>query len=233
MPLVRLDKLLALQGFGTRRQIRELVRAGKVRVGGEAAKSADEKVNPETERIFVDGGEIVYKEHVYIMMNKPRGVISATSDPKQRTVLDLLPPSLRRPGLFPAGRLDKDTEGLLLITDDGAFAHRILSPAGHVGKTYLVTPDRPADAADAEAFRSGVVLDDGYRCLPAELRTDGGGTYVTIREGKFHQVKRMFEARGKQVLALKRLSMGGLLLDEKLRPGECRELFSWEKESIK
>jgi 16S rRNA pseudouridine516 synthase len=233
MPLMRLDRMLSAQGFGTRREVKELVRSGEVRVGGKTPKGADVKIDAEKDRIFVSGREVIYKEHIYIMMNKPQGVVSASSDHRQRTIIDLLPASLRRPGLFPAGRLDKDTEGLLIITDDGPFAHRILSPVSHVGKKYLVLLDSPADNADIEAFKKGVILSDGYECLPALLETGGGRAFVTLSEGKYHQIKRMFEARQKKVLYLKRLSMGGLILDESLEPGEFRELMPWEIAGIK
>jgi len=233
MPLMRLDRMLSSQGSCMRKEVKELVRAGEVRVGGESPKSADIKIDTAKDRIFLSGREIIYKEHIYIMMNKPQCVVSASSDPKQRTVIDLLPASLRRPGLFPVGRLDKDTEGLLIITDDGPFAHRVLSPVNHVGKRYLALLDRPALDDDIEAFKEGVILSDGYECMPALLETDGGMVFVTISEGKYHQIKRMFEARQKKVLYLKRLSMGGLALDKSLEPGEFRELLPQEIASIR
>jgi 16S rRNA pseudouridine516 synthase len=232
MPVMRLDKMLSGQGLGTRKEIKELLRSGAVRLGGKPAKNPGTKIDTEKDRIFLGSAEIIYQEHLYIMMNKPQGVVSASSDPKERTVIDLLPDSLRRPGLFPAGRLDKDTEGFLIITDDGPFAHRILSPGKHVGKRYFVKLDVPADEEDREAFEKGVVLEDGYECLPAELEYGGDGVFVTIGEGKYHQIKRMFEARQKKVKYLKRLSMGGLSLDGGLKPGEFREISAQELSDI-
>jgi 16S rRNA pseudouridine516 synthase len=228
MPLIRLDRMLVSQGFGTRSQIKDLLREGLVRVDGEAVKNADSKIDTGKNQVSVGENEIVYKEHIYIMMNKPQGVVSASSDPKQPTVIDLLPASLRRPGLFPTGRLDKDTEGLLIITDDGPFAHRVLSPKKHVDKRYFALLDKPADEDDIAAFHEGIVLSDGYECLPAKLEHNDKEAFITISEGKFHQIKRMFEAREKNVLFLKRLSMGGLGLDKSLAPGEFRELTPQE-----
>lgn len=228
MPLIRLDRMLVNQGVGTRSQIKDLLRKGLVIIDGKAVKNSDSKIDTEKNRVFIGGNEIVYKEHIYIMMNKPQGVVSASSDPKQRTVIDLLPDSLRRPGLFPTGRLDKDTEGLLIITDDGPFAHRVLSPKKHVDKWYFALLDKPADEDDIMAFQNGIVLSDGYECLPAKLECNDKEAFITINEGKFHQIKRMFEARGKNVLYLKRLSMGGLSLDDRLAPGEFRELTPLE-----
>lgn len=234
MPLIRLDRLLAGQGEGSRKEVRALLRGGRVQVDGQAVKSADQKVDPERQAILVDGRALLWRAHLYLMMNKPAGVISASRDPKARTVLDLLPPELRRPGLFPAGRLDKDTEGFLLITDDGAFSHEILSPRRHVEKTYLATLDKPIDAADVAAFAAGLVLEDGLHCLPARLWPgEGMDAYAAVREGKFHQVRRMFAACGKQVLRLRRTRIGGLALDASLAPGEVRELSKDERNLIK
>ena len=162
------------------------------------------------------------------MLNKPAGVVSASNDTRQRTVLDLLPGAFCRPGLFPVGRLDKDTEGLLIITDDGPFAHDLLAPRKHVVKRYFAELDSAADDEDAGAFEKGVTLETGEICLPAKLELYGSGAYISITEGKYHQIKRMFEARGKHVTYLKRLSMGALRLDERLDPGQCRELDNEE-----
>lgn len=229
MPLLRLDKLLAGQGEGSRKEVHAVLRGGRVQVDGQTVTAADHKVDPDRQRVTVDGRVLLWRAHLYLMMNKPAGVISASRDPKARTVLDLLPDGLRRPGLFPAGRLDKDTEGFLLITDDGAFAHDILAPRRHVEKTYLARLDRPSDAADAQAFAAGLTLEDGLHCLPARLWFgEGADAYVAVREGKFHQVRRMFAARGRQVLYLRRIRIGGLELDAALAPGEARELTSAE-----
>lgn len=221
---MRLDRMLAGQGMGTRSGVRALVRAGAVRVNGVPARRADMHLDPLADRVTVAGQPVRYRAHIYIMLNKPPGVLSASLDSRQPTVIDLLPSELRRPGLFPVGRLDRDTVGLLLITDDGPFAHEVLAPGRHVPKQYLARLDIPADREDAAAFRAGIRLKDGTECRPAELRPGTDGERVTVWEGKFHQVKRMFEARGKRVLFLKRLSMGALWLDESLRPGQAREL---------
>lgn len=234
MPLVRLDRLLAGQGEGSRKEARTLLRGGRVQVNGQVVTAADQKVDPEQQEIMVDGRALCWRAHLYLMMNKPAGVISASRDPKARTVLDLLPPELRRPGLFPAGRLDKDTEGFLLITDDGVFAHEILSPKRHVEKTYLATLDAAIDADDVAAFANGLVLEDGLCCLPARLWAgEGMDAFAAVREGKFHQVRRMFAARGKQVLRLRRTQIGGLQLDAALAPGEVREVSESERNVIR
>ena len=203
----RLDKVLAATGRWSRREVKQLVRQGQVRVNGAAAASAEEKVEPETAVITVGG---------------------------ERTVLDLLPPELRKRGLSPVGRLDKDTEGLLLLTDDGELAHRLLSPKYHVDKRYFARVDGPLDQADVDAFAAGMTLGDGLMCLPAGLEPLEAGTcIVTLREGKFHQVKRMLAARGAPVLYLKRLSMGPLTLDAELPIGGWRELTAEETASLR
>lgn len=227
MPQLRLDRMIAAQGTAERSRVRELVKKGLVTVDGKTVSDPGMKIDPLKAAVTVAGRRIVYKEHIYIMMNKPKGVVCASSDRRERTVIDLLPEELRRPGLFPAGRLDRDTEGMLVITDDGVLAHRMLAPGSHVWKRYLALLDVPPDAQDAEAFERGIKL-PGLDCLPAKLAVDGEKAYVTIREGKFHQIKRMFEARGKTVLYLKRLSMGGLRLDGGLEPGQARELLPEE-----
>lgn len=233
MPLLRLDKLLAGQGQGSRKEVHTLLRGGRVQVDGQTVTDAGQKVDPDRQRVTLDGHALLWRAHLYLMMNKPAGVISASRDPKARTVLDLLPADLCRPGLFPAGRLDKDTEGFLLITDDGAFAHDILAPRRHVEKIYLATLDRPADTADTDAFAAGLTLEDGLHCLPARLWLgEGTDAYAAVREGKFHQVRRMFAARGKQVVHLRRIQIGGLALDESLAPGEARELTPAERDRI-
>lgn len=232
---MRLDRMLSGQGVCTRRELRQMVRDGRVLLNGRPAASADCKVEPGTDTVEVDGCPVVYSEHVYYMMNKPQGVVSASRDPKARTVLDLLPPELVRPGLFPAGRLDRDTEGLLIITDDGAFAHRMLAPKSHVPKKYFARTDLPVSPEDIRRFHEGIVLADGTSCLPAGLAVlpgDGTEAVATVCEGKFHQVKRMFAAVGKQVLFLRRVSVGGLALDAALKAGETRALTPAERELV-
>ncbi|MDE6932177.1 MAG: 16S rRNA pseudouridine(516) synthase [Oscillospiraceae bacterium] len=222
----RLDKLLAATGRWSRREVKGLVKAGRVLVDGVPAAAPEQKLDPDRSRVLVDGEEAVFREFTYVMLNKPAGVLSATEDARQETVLDLLPPELRRRGLFPVGRLDKDSEGLLLLTNDGDLAHRLLSPKYHVDKVYYIRTDAPLTEEDRAAFAGGVLLADGTECLPAglELLGDGREALVTLHEGKFHQIKRMIASRGAAVCRLKRLSMGTLVLDEGLRPGGFRLL---------
>lgn len=231
---LRLDKLLADTGRWSRKEARLLLKQGRVRVDGEQERSAERKVTPGVSQVTVDGQPVDWSEFHYIMMNKPAGVLTATEDRHQKTVLDLLPEEYRNLNLFPVGRLDKDTEGLLLLTDDGALAHRLLSPRHHVDKVYLARVDGETDDADAKAFAEGITLGDGTKCLPARLEHLGPGLCrVTLREGKFHQVKRMLAQRGKPVIGLKRLSMGQLELDPALEPGQFRPLTPEECKKIK
>lgn len=234
---MRLDKMLSNMGLGTRSEIKKAVKGGKVNVDGAVVKDSGLIINPEASVVEFEGERVVYRDTVYLMLNKPQGVVSATEDNRDRTVIDLLKPEDRTLDPFPVGRLDKDTEGLLLLTNDGQLAHDLLSPRKHVPKTYeaLVRGDVGED--DAERFASGVTLDDGYRTMPAELtvrsreeREDGiySSVLLTIKEGKFHQVKRMFEAVGKKVTYLRRLSMGPLELDQSLPLGAYRELTEFE-----
>lgn len=225
----RLDKLLAGTGKWSRREVKALVRQGLVRVDGRLAASAEDKLDPAAAIITVAGETISLRRFTYVMLHKPAGVLTATEDRKQPTVLDLLPPELRRIGLAPVGRLDKDTEGLLLLTNDGELAHRLLSPKYHVEKRYFARVDGELSAADAEAFARGMTLVDGLECLPAGLEVlPDRVCIVTLREGKFHQVKRMLAARGAPVLYLKRLSMGPLTLDDSLAAGAYRLLRAEE-----
>ena len=204
----RLDKIIANRGIASRREVKELVRQG---------------------RVLVDGVPVCGERYLYLLLHKPAGVLTATEDKRQPTVLDLVPESCRRRGLAPVGRLDKDTEGLLLLTDDGELTHRLLSPKYHVDKVYYARVEGTPDAGDAAAFAAGLQLDDGLQCLPARLEPLGPGEcLVTLREGKFHQVKRMLAARGKPVLYLKRLAMGPLQLEAELMPGQCRLLTDQE-----
>lgn len=225
----RLDKLLAGTGKWSRREVKALVRQGLVRVDGRLAACAEDKLDPAAAIITVAGETISLCRFTYVMLHKPAGVLTATEDRKQPTVLDLLPPELRRIGLAPVGRLDKDTEGLLLLTNDGELAHRLLSPKYHVEKRYFARVDGELSAADAEAFARGMTLGDGLECLPAGLEVlPDRVCIVTLREGKFHQVKRMLAARGAPVLYLKRLSMGPLTLDDSLAAGAYRLLRAEE-----
>ena len=233
----RLDKIIASTGRFSRREVKTLVREGRVLVDGRIAASAEEKCDPERAHIRVNGEEIGYREHTYVMLHKPAGVLSATEDGRGETVLDLLAPEYRKIGLFPVGRLDKDTEGLLLLTDDGALAHDLLAPKKHVDKVYFVRTDGALDDADCAAFAAGITLGDGLSCLPAKLEILKSGAQsevlVTVCEGKFHQVKRMLASRGTPVIYLKRLSMGTLTLDEGLKAGEYRLLTAQEIERLR
>ena len=232
MALQRLDKIIASTGRWSRREVKNLVRQGRVLVDGVPARSAEDKADPETADIAVNGESITYRRYTWVMLNKPAGYLSATEDGRGPTVLDLLPPELRRQNLFPVGRLDKDTEGLLLLTNEGGLAHELLSPRHHVDKVYYVRTAGRLTEEDCRAFASGMTLDDGLACLPAGLEILSAGeeseAYVTLREGKFHQVKRMLAARGAPVLYLKRLSMGPLTLDDSLAAGAYRLLRAEE-----
>ena len=230
----RLDKLLAGTGRWSRREVRALVKAGRVLIDGLPAAGPEQKVDPHSVLVRVDGEALALGGFTYVMLHKPPGVLSATEDARQRTVLDLLPPELRRRGLFPVGRLDKDSEGLLLLTDDGELAHRLLSPRRHVEKVYRVWLDRPLGEADKEAFAAGIVLADGTECRPAGLELLAGGreALVTLHEGKFHQIKRMCASRSAAVCRLKRLAMGPLVLDESLAAGAWRLLTAEEVAKI-
>ncbi len=231
----RLDKLVSSQSGLSRREAVQRIRAGRVTVDGKPCRRPADKV-PTEALVAVDGKPLSYEKHVYYMLNKPAGILCVSRDPKVRTVVDLLPPEYRRRGLFPAGRLDKDTHGMVLITDDGAFAHEILSPRRHIPKTYRAVLDGAYTEEMAAAFRAGPTLADGTKCLPAGLRLIEDGKQplveVVIEEGKFHQIKRMFLAVGRRVVWLKRIAMGGLPLDEALAEGECRPLTEAEKLNI-
>lgn len=232
----RLDKILSNLGFGTRKEVKELIKAGVVEVDGVIAKDAGMQVDPYVQKLKVNNEELLYREFVYIMMNKPQGVVSATEDNRDETVIDLLDSSLRAFHPAPVGRLDKDTEGLLLLTNDGQLAHRLLSPKKHVPKTYFAHIEGRVGENDIRAFEQGIVLDDGYQTLPAKLMVLTQGEIsqveIVIYEGKFHQIKRMFKALGKKVVYLKRIAMGDLKLDESLGLGEYRELEDQELELL-
>ena len=235
MGLERVDKLLASTGRWSRKEVKGLISQGRVRAAGQVVVRPEEKYDPHQTPLTVDGGEVDCAPTVYVMLHKPSGLLSATEDKRQKTVLDLLPEPLRRRGLFPVGRLDKDTTGLLLLTDDGPLGHELLSPKKHVDKVYLAQVEGWVDERDRAALEAGMVLEDGLRCLPAGLEPlgDGSRCLVTLQEGKYHQVKRMLAARGKPVVALKRLSMGPLTLDEGLEPGQWRLLTPEEVAQLK
>lgn len=232
----RLDKMIASMGQYSRREVKQLIRQGRVMVNGQFPKGPEDKCEAETVIISVDGAPLDYTAYTYVMLSKPAGVLSATEDGRGRTVLDLLPKELQRRGLFPVGRLDKDTEGLLLLTNDGQLAHRLLSPKHHVDKVYYARVTGRLLSDDQKAFEEGMSLGDGLQCLPAELEIVSAGEnsecLVTLREGKFHQVKRMLAARGHPVTYLKRIRMGNLTLDLTLQPGEYRFLTAEEREKI-
>ena len=230
--MTRIDRLLAQSGLYTRSEARALIRAGRVAAGGVTLTRPEEKC-PESAAVTVDGEPVNCEKYRVFMLDKPAGLLSATEDARQGTVLELFPPELRRLGLFPAGRLDKDTTGLLLMTNDGDFAHRVISPRCGVLKTYAATAAAPLDDADAAAFACGLVLADGTECLPAELVPLGGCLCrITIGEGKYHQVKRMLAAIGKPCVSLRRIKIGALEIDGSLGPGGWRELSQFEKELI-
>lgn len=230
----RLDKFLSAQLGITRSEAKELIKRRVVTVGGTVAKLFDMKIDPEKDTVCSEGKEVTYRKHIYIMMNKPQGVVCSTRDSESKTVLELLPDSIRREGLFPAGRLDKDTEGFVFITDDGVLAHNILSPKHHVDKTYFAKLESPATEDDIKAFEGGLAIDGGDVCLPAKLEilTDPHEVLITISEGMYHQIKRMAQARNNKVLYLKRISIGGVKLDESLALGEWREMLHKETENI-
>lgn len=232
MDTMRLDRFLKEQGIATRSELKKIIRNGRVTVDGEICNDPGRHVDPEANEVALDGVTLLHRKFVYIMMNKPKGVLTATTDRHARTVLDLLPKKYRLMDVFPVGRLDKDTEGLLLITNDGALAHNLLSPRKHVPKLYEALLDRYPGEQAVEAFRKGVVISSEFTALPAELRFISLNpviAHVEVYEGKYHQVKRMFRAVGAEVLELRRLRVGKLSLDEKLKPGDYRELTEQER----
>mgnify|MGYP001160545815 FL=1 len=236
MEKIRLDRYLANCGIGSRKEVRHIIKKGIVLVDGTPVKDPNYKVMPNKSEIVVDGQRIIYKQFIYLMMNKPPGVISATSDSKHTTVIDLVSESWAHRNLFPVGRLDKDTEGLLILTDDGLLAHKLLSPKNRVPKTYYAVVEGKVTEQDVETFKRGIQLEEDFTTLPSELAileaNNNSKVHITIYEGKFHQIKRMFEAVGKKVIYLKRISMGNLKLDEKLGLGEFRELRDEEIELL-
>ena len=231
---MRIDKFVSEQGGVSRSDAKAMIKRSQITVNGAPVRSADMKINPAKDRVAICGKDIFYRQFMYIMLNKPDSVICATKDELSETVLELLPEEFRRKGLFPAGRLDKDTEGFVFITDDGALSHKMLSPKSHVEKEYIVTLEMPAEERYAELFASGITIDGGEECLPARI-TMTDDPYVVrlvLHEGKFHQVKRMMQAVGNRVAHLKRVRMGGILLDPVLKSGECREITPEELETL-
>lgn len=228
MAMERTDKILSSQGSMSRSDVKELIRKGRVCANGRTVKKPEEKYDPETTEFLVDGKKFTYKKYVYIMMNKPKGVLSASRDKNEKTVIDLLPQEMKRKDLFPAGRLDRDTEGFMLITDDGELAHKMLAPKSHVYKLYEAECSRELTEDDVRAFEKGIVCGD-IEFLPAQMKLLGGRrALVEICEGKFHQIKKMFLSVGTEVTALKRLRIGAVFLDKNLAPGESRYLSETE-----
>ena len=234
----RLDKVLSNLGYGTRKEIKQVVRKGLIEVNGEIVKDNGMQIDPEVDKILVNGEEIFYRKYIYLMMNKPDGVVSATFDNRDETVIDLLEIEHQVFEPFPVGRLDKDTVGLLLLTNDGELNHRLISPKWKVDKVYYAKIDKKVTEVDIKKFKNGITLDDGYICKEAKLEIlessdSGSEVMITILEGKFHQVKRMFEAVDKSVVYLKRVEFGTLQLDEDLEEGEYRELTEEEVAILK
>lgn len=228
----RLDKLISSQGTYTRKQAQQLIKDGMVKVDGTIVRDRGFHIDPDINKVMVGGKDFGVEQFVYIMLNKPKGVVSATNDRSQKTVIDLVPDEFRKRNLFPAGRLDMTTTGFVLITDDGDFAHRILSPKNHIEKTYEARLAEKVSDEQLETVADGIVLKDGTECLPAKLRVleDGDNPLVEIKicEGKYHQIKRMFAAAGNGVVELKRVKMGELPLDDTLPEGQCRKLSEAE-----
>lgn len=233
----RLDKILSNMGYGSRKDVKAYIKKGLVKVNDKTVNDSSQKVAPNEDKIEIEGEIIQYREYIYLMMNKPDGVISATYDNMHTTVIDLIDEEYFVFEPFPIGRLDKDTEGLLLISNDGKLSHNLLSPKKHVDKIYYVKVDGKVTKEDINRMAEGVIIDDDYKTLPATLEIldsdDISEVYLTIKEGKFHQVKKMFMALGKEVVYLKRVSMGPLKLDESLLPGEYRELSEMEIDLLK
>lgn len=229
MAVQRIDKILSATGRFSRREAAQLAKQGAVTVDGVCCRDSSKKIDPEAQVLAVRGERVGWTEHIYLMMNKPLGVLSATKDRDQKTVLDLLPAEYRTRGVFPVGRLDKDTSGLLLLTDDGAFAHRLTSPRHRVDKVYLAQTGGTPGPEAAEAFAAGLTLRDGTVCLPAKLEVLGENQVrVTVQEGQYHQVRRMLAACGTPVKTLMRQREGELSLDPSLKPGDWRELTEAE-----
>ena len=231
---IRIDKFVSEQAGITRSEAKTAIKKKQVTINGNIVKSADVKLDTEKDIVAYNGKELIYREFMYIMLNKPDGVVCATRDELSETVLQLLPPELIRKGLFPAGRLDKDTEGFVFITDDGALAHKMLSPKSHVEKEYIVTLEKPYEEKYKDIFANGVTIDGGEKCMPATIifTDDVKVVRLILHEGKYHQVKRMMQAVGNKVTHLKRIRIGGIALDETLSPGKAREITREEIERL-
>ena len=231
---MRLDKFLVATGCCSRTEAKKIVRAGGVSINGRVPKSSDEKVDPERDEVIFCGKKVIYREFTYIMLNKPEGYVSATEDNREKTVLDLLPDEVNKSGLFPCGRLDKNTLGLMLITDDGDLAHQLLSPKNHVSKVYGFRCREPLSDNDAERLCAGVDIGEDYITKPAKISLDDGhlSGKITIDEGKYHQIKRMFEAVDNKITYLERLEFGALKLDNSLERGQWRYLTDGEIASL-
>lgn len=237
--MTRLDKLLSSKGQGSRKTVRALIRAEQVTVNGETVTDPAAKIDIDKDKVAVKGKELKLARHIYIMLNKPAGVLCVSRDKRRKTVIDLLPGDMKWRDLFPAGRLDKDTEGFVLITDDGDFAHRMLAPRKHVSKTYEAIIDKPVSDDDIAAFEAGLVLSDGTTFLPAGLKQTGQGpekgqytVEIVLHEGKYHQIKRMLSSLGHNLIYLKRTKIGQLELDPSLEKGQSRLITEKELERI-
>lgn len=235
MPLIRLDRFISERTEYTRSTIKELAKKGKISVDGVVQKSSDMKIDPENSEVKIGGRLVSAQRYRYILLNKPEGYVCSTDDKDGETVMKLVPEEWRTKNMFPAGRLDKDSLGALLITDDGELAHKMLSPASHVPKIYIVKLDRPFQSKYIDIFKNGVVLPMGELCLPVRLRPVENCdklAFVELHEGKYHQIKRMFRAVGNSVEQLARVSVGGLILPEKLAIGQCMELLHKDVENL-
>jgi len=232
---MRLDKFLSVTGTLSRSEAKKAVRAGRVRIGTLVAKSCDVQLDEERDTVTLDGRAIIYRRYTYIMLNKPEGYVSSTDDRRDKTVLDLLPDEMKKDDLFPCGRLDKYTLGLMLITNDGDLAHRLLAPKSHVSKSYRFSAEHAVSEADAERLRTGVHIEGGYLTKPCGLvlDEDGESGVITLREGKYHQIKQMLEATDNKITYLERITFGSLTLDPSLQRGEWRYLSNEEVESLR
>lgn len=229
MNLQRLDKIISSQFNVSRSTARKHIGWGRVTVNGKKPRDPSLQVDTDTAVIEYSGQALEYKKYIYLVLNKPEGIISASEDKSRETVIDLVPEELRRQGLFPVGRLDRDTTGILLITDDGDFSHKVIHPKKKISKSYLVSLDSRPDEATVKAFADGITLADGTKCRPAVLTLlDSNDAIIEISEGKYHQIKRMFGTQNLGVNKLKRISIGSLALPEDLASGECRELTEQE-----
>lgn len=235
MPQIRLDKFISERTEYSRSQIKQLASKGEIKLNEAFVKKSDLKIDPDKDKVSVSGKIIAAQRFRYILLNKPQGYVCSTDDKDGRTVLELVPPEMRSKGLFPAGRLDKDSLGALLITDDGELAHRMLSPRNHIPKIYIVKLDRQFQSKYIDIFKNGIQLADGEQCLPARVvgaENCDKLAFIELFEGKYHQVKRMFAAVGNHVEVLMRISLGGLILPEKLGFGECMELLHKDVENL-